>query len=144
MTDLSADLFSQVRQIKWLLVGLVILFGLFLFVLVSALRRLPVFRLETKLALEQQAFQRKLESLLAQCEYEQAKNLAKGRISVQPGDPAAHWYLGKCHYHSGSLASARASFLETERLDPSWRYRTKEWLEAVDKALAENSPSPVD
>src|SRR6056297_57552 len=144
MTEISTSILSEVQQIKWMLLGLGLMAIFFVLAFLSALRRLPIFHQDTRRAWERNSFEKKLEDLITRCEYEQAQSLAKGGIIARPGDPVPRWYLGKCYFHLQDLGSAKASFLEVERLDPTWSYRTKPWLDSIERELSEHRPTPVE
>jgi len=95
-------------------------------------------------AAQRQAFQAEATALLGKGDYAKLKEVAMQRESTQPGDAAAHFYLGMAHLRCNELVPAKASFEKAVKLDANWKKLCIAHLEEIARELAKAKPALID
>src|SRR5690242_7045692 len=92
------DLWYQLREIKALLIAVLVAMGFIVVIFGLLARSFAKANRAVRINLEARAFQVEASALLDQGSYTKLKELASGRVISSPGDPLAQYYLGIAYF----------------------------------------------
>ena len=134
----------EVTIIRWLLIGLIVLFLWILYAVTSSLKEILRLKDSNEPAIDWEHAQIELDDLLASNELIQARRLGQRWVEQRPGDPMAHWQLARAHFRLEEPVDAKAHFEKVIELAPDWEDYVEPWLERVNEAISENRPRSID
>jgi len=139
--QILAELLSQAKQIKWLLIfltGIFTLCGIGITYILVVTRK---FSLENK---RSEIFREKVDALLDKDDLDKVIHLSKAKLREYPKEIYAHWYLAQAYYRKKEWVKALEELNLIYETVPSWREEfVNPYIEDVKDQLKQSKPEIV-
>ena len=116
--QLSLDLLSQLKQIKWILIFILVIFFLGL-AGIGAL--ILLIKKATNENIKENSFQNKASTMLDKDDLIGVIRLCKTKLKKYPKELYAHWYLAQAYYRKKEYLKALEELTIISDTAPSWK-----------------------
>ena len=116
--QLSLDLLSQLKQIKWILIFILVVF----FFGLAGMGALILFiKKATNENIKENSFQNKVSTMLDKDDLNGVIKLCKTKLEKLPKELYAHWYLAQAYYRKKEYHKALEELTIISDIAPSWK-----------------------
>lgn len=135
MIEISQEVLSELKTIKWLLIFLLFI-GLYLsYVFFLLIKKIASKAGPLNDHLKHKEREGKINDMLGKGDAIGAKFSAHEWIVSHPKEPWAHWYLAKAQDQLGEYIEAKNVLLHLKIISPSWNSSIDPWLESIEEHL---------
>lgn len=135
MTELSQEILSELKQIKFILIVLVSFIVLITFQVIRALNGVEKGNGAFSKKINHTRREAELKEMIAKGDALAAKFSALEWVSSHPNEPWAHWYLAKAYDQLGEYVETKQTLLHLQKISPEWNDTIAPWLESNEEHL---------
>jgi len=135
MTELSQEILSELKQIKFILIVLVSFIALIIYQFISFLKGVENGNGALSKKINHTRREAELKEMIAKGNALGAKFSALEWVSSHPNEPWAHWYLAKAYDQLGEHVETKQTLLHLQKISPEWNDTIEPWLESNEENL---------